>query len=81
MKRQTLQASLFQGLANVETEVISRREDFETLFDGFTEMRAISYVVSSDLLRCTGSVDVGHFPPYHFTKVLLQILFGCEITK
>jgi len=51
MRRQVLQGSLFRGLANVETKVISRREDFETLFDGFTGMRAISYVVSSDLLR------------------------------
>jgi hypothetical protein len=30
---------------------MSRRVDFEALFDGFTTMRAISYVVSSDLLR------------------------------
>ena len=51
MKRQTIQGSLFQGVANVETRVISHREDFESLFDGFTKMRAIAYVVSSDLLR------------------------------
>jgi hypothetical protein len=51
MKRNILQASLFQGLANIKTKVISHREDFEMLFDGFAEMRAISYVVSSDLLR------------------------------
>jgi hypothetical protein len=43
MKRQTIQSSLFQGMPQVETKVISRREDFETLFDGFVEMRAISY--------------------------------------
>ena len=51
MKKQTMQGSLFQGMAQVETQVISHREDFEALFDGFTKMRAISYVVSSDLLR------------------------------
>ena len=51
MKEQTVQGSLFQGIAQVETRVISHREDFEALFDGFTKMRAISYVVSSDLLR------------------------------
>ncbi len=46
-----MQGSLFQGFGGVETLVISRREDFEGLFDGFTKMRAIAYVVSSDLLR------------------------------
>jgi len=51
MKRQTVQGSLFQGTGCVETQVISRREDFENLFDGFTKMHAIAYVVSSDLLR------------------------------
>jgi len=51
MKRHVMQGSLFQGIAQVETRVISHREDFEALFEGFTKMRAISYVVSSDLLR------------------------------
>ncbi len=51
MKRQTMQGSLFQGLGHVETQVISHRGDFEALLDGFTKMRAIAYVVSSDLLR------------------------------
>ena len=51
MKSQTVQGSLFQSLGDVETQVISRREDFEALFDGFTKMHAIAYVVSSDLLR------------------------------
>lgn len=46
-----MQGSLFQGIGHVETRVISRRDDFESLFDGFTKMRAISYVVSSDILR------------------------------
>ncbi|MFP3898250.1 MAG: hypothetical protein ACLFVD_02960 [Dehalococcoidia bacterium] len=51
VKSTTAQASLFQGIRDVETRVISRRLDFESLFDGFTRMRAIAYVVSSDLLR------------------------------
>jgi hypothetical protein len=51
MKRRTAQGNLFQGTDCVETQVISRREDFENLFDGFTKMHAIAYVVSSDLLR------------------------------
>lgn len=51
MKGQTVQGSLFQGLGDVKTQIISHREDFEALFDGFTRMRAIAYVISSDLLR------------------------------
>lgn len=51
MKRPTMQGSLFQGLGDVMTQVISHRDDFQGLFDGFTRMRAIAYVVSSDLLR------------------------------
>lgn len=46
-----MQGTLFQGIGPVETRVISHKEDFESLFDGFTTMRAIAYVVSSDLLR------------------------------
>ncbi len=46
-----MQGSLFQGRSDIETRVISRRHDFESLFDGFTRMRGIAYVVSSDLLR------------------------------
>ncbi len=33
-----------------QTCLISRRKDFETLFEGFTSMKAISYVASPDLL-------------------------------
>ena len=51
VKTTTLQGSLFQGIGDVQTRVISRRQDFESLFDGFTRMRGIAYVVSSDLLR------------------------------
>ena len=51
MKSRTVQGNLFQGIGHVETRIISRRDDFESLFDGFTKMRAIAYVVSSDLLR------------------------------
>ncbi len=44
------QGALF-GLEHcLQTKVISRRQDFEALFDGFEEMRAISYVASPDLL-------------------------------
>jgi hypothetical protein len=53
MKRPTIQGSLFQGeghLGDVVTQVISHREDFQGLFDGFTTMRAVAYVVSSELL-------------------------------
>ena len=34
----------------LQTRVIARRKDFDALFDGFTSMRAISYVASVDLL-------------------------------
>jgi hypothetical protein len=46
-----MQGSLFRGMGDVETRVISRRHDFDSLFDGFIRMRGIAYVVSSDLLR------------------------------
>ena len=45
-----LQADLFAGLSPLRTQVIARRKDFEELFDGFARMRAISYVISPDLL-------------------------------
>ncbi len=45
-----LQADLFAGLSPLQTRLIARRNDFDELFDGFTKMRAISYVVSPDLL-------------------------------
>lgn len=34
----------------VQTVIISRQRDFDALFDGFTEMRAVSYVSSTSLL-------------------------------
>lgn len=45
-----LQADLFAGLSPLQTCLITRRNDFEELFDGFIKMQAISYVVSPDLL-------------------------------
>ncbi len=45
-----LQADLFAGLSPLRTQIIARRKDFEELFDGFARMRAISYVISPDLL-------------------------------
>ncbi len=44
------QAELFGGSLPLKTQVIAHRKDFEALFEGFTGMRAISYVVSPDLL-------------------------------
>ncbi len=49
-KRSALQADLFSGLSPLRTQVITRRNDFDGLFDGFNKMRAISYVISPDLL-------------------------------
>ena len=42
--------TLSQGLETIKTVVISRQRDFDALFDGFTNLRAISYVSSADLL-------------------------------
>lgn len=44
------QGNLFAGLSPLQTRVIARRTDFDGLFEGFKRMRAISYVVSPDLL-------------------------------
>ena len=44
------QGDLFAGLSPIQTRVIARRTDFDGLFEGFKRMRAISYVVSPDLL-------------------------------
>ena len=46
------QAPLFRlnTMPPLSTVVISRRQDFENLFEGFTKLWAISYVVSPDLL-------------------------------
>lgn len=44
------QIDMFAGLSPLQTQVIKRRKDFDSLFDGFSKMRAISYVISPDLL-------------------------------
>jgi hypothetical protein len=44
------QGDLFAGLSPIQTRVIAKRTDFDDLFEGFKRMRAISYVVSPDLL-------------------------------
>jgi len=48
--RKTLQGSLFSSFPDLQTRLISRRKDFDGLFDGFQKMRAVSYVISPDLL-------------------------------
>lgn len=45
-----IQDNLFPDSHALRSRVILRRKDFETLFDGFTRLRAVSYVVSPDLL-------------------------------
>ena len=42
-----LQADLFASLSPLRTQVITRRKDFDELFDGFDRMRAISYIVEN----------------------------------
>lgn len=51
-KQRTGQTSLFAANSTppLRTMVISRRQNFENLFEGFTRLWAISYVVSPDLL-------------------------------
>jgi len=46
----TVQGELLGGLHLLQTQCIRQRKDFENLFDGFSTMQAISYVVSPDLL-------------------------------
>jgi len=46
----TLQGSLFSGFPDLQTRLISRRKDFDDLFDGYEKMYAVSYVISPDLL-------------------------------
>ncbi|MFC2020722.1 hypothetical protein ACFLU1_02895 [Chloroflexota bacterium] len=48
--RKTLQGSLFSGFPDLQTRLISRRKDFDELFDGFEKMYAVSYVISPDVL-------------------------------
>ncbi|MBI4348346.1 MAG: phospholipase D family protein [Elusimicrobia bacterium] len=44
------QAELFPEAGAIRTAVIARRADFDALFEGFTALRAVSYVVSPELL-------------------------------
>jgi len=44
------QETLFAATPVLQTRVISRRRDFEGLFEGFSKMRAVTYVASPDLL-------------------------------
>ncbi|MFQ5933233.1 MAG: phospholipase D family protein, partial [Dehalococcoidia bacterium] len=44
------QPELFIASESFRSVVISKRKDFDALFDGFTKLRAISYVLSPDLL-------------------------------
>ena len=48
-KRSSSQADLFSSTSPLRTQVITRRKDFDGLFDGFSKMRAVSYVISPDL--------------------------------
>ncbi|MBI3553249.1 MAG: phospholipase D family protein [Elusimicrobia bacterium] len=45
-----MQHSLFPDPEALKSKIISRRKDFDALFEGFTKLRAVSYVVSPDLL-------------------------------
>jgi hypothetical protein len=67
-----MQGNLFQGIGQIETRVISRRDDFESLFDGFTRLRGIAYVVSSDLLQ-------EFFQKRGYTEI--EIVVGEDITE
>jgi len=44
------QGSLFSDPEAFHSKVILRRKDFDALFEGFVKLRAVSYVVSPDLL-------------------------------
>jgi hypothetical protein len=44
------QGDLFAGMYPLQTQVITRRKEFDELFHGFNKMRAVSYVISPDLL-------------------------------
>ncbi|MBI5240494.1 MAG: phospholipase D family protein [Elusimicrobia bacterium] len=45
-----MQENLFPDPAALHSKVIQRRQDFDALFDGFARLRAVSYVVSPELL-------------------------------
>jgi len=44
------QRTLFCDAIQLKTRVIAKRQDFEKLFEGFTRLRAVSYVVSPAFL-------------------------------
>jgi len=44
------QGDLFAGMYPLQTQVIMRRKDFDELFIGFNKMRAVSYIISPELL-------------------------------
>ena len=46
------QLSIFptRGASDIRTQVIAKRQDFDALFEGFNELRAISYITSAELL-------------------------------
>lgn len=45
-----IQEHLFPDPQALKSRLIVRRRDFESLFEGFARLKAISYVVSPDLL-------------------------------
>lgn len=40
----------FLDRGELQTAVIARQRDFDALFDGFTELRGVSYITSTPLL-------------------------------
>ena len=46
----SLQGDFFSSTLNLQTQVITQKKDFDSLFAGFHSMKAISYVVSPDIL-------------------------------
>ena len=40
-----MQADLFTGSLMLQTRVITRRKDFDDLFQGFSQMKAVSYEI------------------------------------
>ena len=64
--------SLFNGGPPLKTAVIATRGDFDSLFEGFESMRAVSYVVSPDLL-------LELFTDRGFTRV--EIVVGENLTR
>lgn len=80
------QRTLFPDPQALYTKVIGRRKDFEGLFEGFERLRAVSYVVSPDLLLeffdrgyKTLEVVVGENLSEHYRQDLVQK--GVEVTQ